>query len=283
MSANTGIDLAAVIMNRVAQHQAQQAPHLPRAPNQPRQEIVINLISDDEGSGSEASIDFSEEDYYGNAPESPVRPREPVLGHDQQPAGAAGRLNFADLIDDDPPQIRPAAQGPARPVSPPLAQDQAWGDFFLDDDEFDAEDFARAIELEQDWRFMAEPPAPALPAMEPRLQAAPAAAAPVQQAPQPADIAEPKDECVQMVAAVFPGICLDHVSDLYDKIAKASERLIAHVLDQMEKGIVYPKAKDKAKDLKRKRDIDENEEAARKYGAPDRVISAQVGGIRPYM
>jgi hypothetical protein len=272
-------------MNRVAQPQAQQAPHLPRAPNQPRQEIVINLISDDEGSGSEASIDFSEEEYYGNAPESPVRPREPVLGHDQQPAGAAGRLNFADLIDDDPPQFRPAAQGPARPVSPPLAQDQAWGDLFLDDDEFDAEDFAQAIELEQDWRFMAEPPAPApaLPAMEPRLQAAPAAAAPVQQAPQLADIAEPKDECIQMVAAVFPGICLDHVSDLYDKIAKASERLIAHVLDQTEKGIVYPKAKDKAKDLKRKRDIDENDEAARKYGAPDRVISAQVGGIRPYM
>jgi TRIAD3 protein (E3 ubiquitin-protein ligase RNF216) len=168
-------------------------------------------------------------------------------------------------------------------VSPPLAQDQAWGDYFLDDDEFDAEDFARAIELEQDWRFMAEPPAAALPAMGPRLQTAPAAAAPVQQAPQPADIAEPKDECVQMVAAVFPGICLDHVSDLYDKIAKASERLIAHVLDQMDKGIIYPKAKDKAKDLKRKRDIDEDEEAARKYGAPDRVISAQVGGIRPYM
>ncbi len=268
-------------MNRVAPPQAQQAPHLSRTPNKPRQEIVISLISDDEGSGSEASIVFGDEDCYADAPTSPVRPREAVLGHDQQPAGAAARLNFADLIDDDPPQIGPAAQTPARPVSPPPAQDQAWGDYFLDDDEFDAEDFARAIELEQDWRFMAEPPVPALPAMEPRLQAAPAA--PTQQAPQPADIAEPKDECVQMVAAVFPGICLDHVSDLYDKIAKASERLIAHVLDQMDKGIIYPKAKDKAKDLKRKRDIDENEEAARKYGAPDRIISAQVGGIRPYM
>jgi E3 ubiquitin-protein ligase RNF216 len=65
--------------------------------------------------------------------------------------------------------------------------------------------------------------------------------------------------------------------------AKSSERLIAHILDQMDKGILYPKAKDKAKDLKRKRDVDEDEEAARKYGAPDRIVPAHVGGIRPYM
>lgn len=66
-------------------------------------------------------------------------------------------------------------------------------------------------------------------------------------------------ECVQIVADVFPGICFDHVSELYNKIAKSSERLIAYILDQMESGILYPKAKDKAKDLKRKRAVDEIE------------------------
>jgi TRIAD3 protein (E3 ubiquitin-protein ligase RNF216) len=35
--------------------------------------------------------------------------------------------------------------------------------------------------------------------------------------------------------------------------------------------------------LKRKREVDEDEEAARKYGAPDRIVPAHVGGIRPYM
>jgi hypothetical protein len=66
-------------------------------------------------------------------------------------------------------------------------------------------------------------------------------------------------ECIQVVTDVFPGICFDYVSELYNKIAKSSERLIAHVLDQMDSGILYPKAKDKAKDLKRKRAVDEIE------------------------
>jgi E3 ubiquitin-protein ligase RNF216 len=270
-------------MNRVVQSQAQQAPHLPLAPNQPRQEIIIDLISDDdEESGPEDFIEFEEEDDYEDAPEIPESPiQSPLLGHVQQQAAEGARFGFVDLIDGELQHIVPPAPAPARPVSPPRARNQPWGDYILDDD-FDAEEFARAIELEQDWRFMAEPPAPAGPEMPPRPHPA-AAAAPVQQIPQPAALAEPKDECVQMVVSVFPGICVDHVSDIYDKIAKASERLIAHILDQMDKGIIYPKAKDKAKDLKRKRDIDEIEEAARKYGAPDRVISANVGGVRPYM
>jgi hypothetical protein len=270
-------------MNRVAQSQAQQASHLPRAPNHPRQEIIIDLISDDEESGPEDFIEFEEQDDYDDAPENPELPiPPPLLGHIQQ-AAAGARLGFVDLIDGELQHIVPLAPAPApaRPVSPPPARNQPWGDYILDDD-FDAEEFARAIELEQDWRFMAEPPAPAGPEMPSHPHPA-VAAAPVQQIPQPTDVTEPKDECVQMVASVFPGICIDHVSDLYGKFAKASELLIAHILDQMDKGIIYPKAKDKAKDLKRKRDIDEIEEAARKYGAPDRVISANVGGVRPYM
>jgi hypothetical protein len=268
-------------MNRVAQPQTQQAPRLPRdAGNQPRQE-VIDLISDDEDdeSGSE-DLDFEEGDLFVDAPQSPVRLQDPALGRDQQEAG----YNIIDLMDHEPLQIVPLVPAPARPASPPPARNQVWGDYIIDDDDFDAAEFARALEHEEEWRFMAEPPAPAVPPIAPHQQAAPAPpAAPVQRVPQPAAIAEPKDECIQMVAAVFPGICVDHVSELYNKISKSSERLIAHLLDQMDKGVLYPKAKDKAKDLKRKRDVDEIEEAARKYGAPDRVISANVGGIRPYM
>jgi hypothetical protein len=265
-------------MNRVAQPQAQQAPQLPRdAVNQRRQE-VIDLISEDEDveSGSE-DLDFEEGDLFVDAPQSPVRPQDPALGRGQQEAV----FHIIDLMDHEPLQIVPPVPAPARPASPPPARNQEWGDYIIDGD-FDAAEFARALENEGEWHFMAGPPAPG-PPIAPHQQAAPPAAAPVQQVPQLAAIAESKDECIQMVAAVFPGICLDHVSELHNKISKSSERLIAHLLDQMDKGVLYPKAKDKAKDLKRKREVDEIEEAARKYGAPDRVISANVGGIRPYM
>jgi hypothetical protein len=267
-------------MNHVAQPQAQQAPRLPRDAAIQRRQEVIDLISEDEDveSGSE-DLDFEEGDLFVDAPQSPVRPQDPALGRDQQEAV----FHIIDLMDHEPLQIVPPFPAPARPASPPPARNQEWGDYYInDDDGFDAAEFAQALENEEEWRFVAGPPAPG-PPIAPHQQAAPLADAPVQQVPQLAAIAEPKDECIQMVAAVFPGICLDHVSELYNKISKSSERLIAHLLDQMDKGVLYPKAKDKAKDLKRKREVDEIEEAARKYGAPDRVISANVGGIRPYM
>ncbi len=270
-------------MNRVAQPQAQQVPQLPQdAANPPRQEIVIDLISDDEDEGSESEPDVlydvydvdEEEENYVDAPHSPIQPQAPALGNRPPPA----LFDFVDLMDAELPQIAPPAPAPAMPANLPPVRNQVWGDYIIDDD-FDAAEFARALENEEEFRFMAEDPM----APRPQPQAAPAPVAPVQQVPQPTAVAEPKDECIQIVAAVFPGICLDHVAELYNKVSKFSEQLIAHVLDQMDRGIIYPKAKDKAKDLKRKRDVDEIEEAARKYGALDRVISANVGGIRPYM
>jgi hypothetical protein len=80
-----------------------------------------------------------------------------------------------------------------------------------------------------------------------------------------------KVECVDDVLSVFPDICRDYVSELYDSgVYKIAEHLVAHILDKLDSGTDYPKAKDKLKTLKRKREMDEDEEAANKYGSIDR-------------
>ena len=111
-------------------------------------------------------------------------------------------------------------------------------------------------------------------------------AAPAVQQPSPgAEVAipnvslDPLVDCMQTLEAVFPGICLDHVSELFNTVSKSSERLIDHILSKGD----YPRAKDKQVALKRKREMDPDEEAARKYGATDRIIPEDVGGTRPYM
>jgi len=276
-------------MSRIAP-QAQQAAQLARDAANQRHHDVIDLVSDDEVEDEDEAEDdidselnddeyesedegmpFEEGDLFVDVPRSPIRFQNP-------PRRPRADLDIIDLMEPEPRQVVPPAPAPARLANPPPARNQAWGDYIIDD-EFGAEEFARAIENDDDWRVFAPAAAPIVS----RPQAVPAPAAPVRHPPQPVEPPEPQDECIQAVAAVFPGICLDHVAELYNKISKVSERLTAHILDQMEKGIVYPKAKDKAKDLKRKRVVDEIEEAARKYGAPDRVVSAHVAGIRPYM
>ena len=80
-----------------------------------------------------------------------------------------------------------------------------------------------------------------------------------------------KVECVDDVLSVFPDICRDYVSELYDSgIGEIAEQLVAHILDKLDNGTDYPKAKDKLKTLKRKREVDEDEEATNKYGSIDR-------------
>jgi hypothetical protein len=80
-----------------------------------------------------------------------------------------------------------------------------------------------------------------------------------------------KVECVDDVLSVFPDICRDYVSRLYDSgVGEIAEQLVAHILDKADNGSDYPKAKDKLKTLKRKREVDEDEEAANKYGSTDR-------------
>lgn len=101
--------------------------------------------------------------------------------------------------------------------------------------------------------------------------------------PQPSNmqqLVETQVECIGTVVTLFPGICRDHVSELYDTISQSSDQLIAHILDKQEKGTPWPKAKEKQNMLKRKRDIDEEEEAIRKYTAADR---GALGGAQSYV
>jgi predicted Fe-S protein YdhL (DUF1289 family) len=101
--------------------------------------------------------------------------------------------------------------------------------------------------------------------------------------PDPELDTESKESCIATLMMVFPGICSNHVTELYAKIGKSSDQIIAHILDQIEKGIQYPTAKDRQKGLKRKRELDEDEEIARKYGSVDRIIPNKIGGVRPYI
>jgi hypothetical protein len=87
----------------------------------------------------------------------------------------------------------------------------------------------------------------------------------------PHALVDHKVECVDDVLSVFPDICRDYVSELYDSgLGEIAEHLVAHILDKLDNGSDYPKAKDKLKTLKRKREVDEDEEAANKYGSINR-------------
>ena len=100
----------------------------------------------------------------------------------------------------------------------------------------------------------------------------------------PPFVMDTKAQCIDQVLAVFPGICRDYISELYNtNDAKSSDYLIAHILDKIDKGTPYPKAKDTQKTLKRKREVDEDEEAARKYGSAYRVIPDGPASVRPFM
>lgn len=90
-------------------------------------------------------------------------------------------------------------------------------------------------------------------------------------------IMETRLTCIDNVVALFPGICRDYVSQLYDTVSKISEVLAAHILDKSESGTPYPTANEKQKLLKRKRETDEDEEAARKYSALDRIVPVTAG------
>lgn len=90
---------------------------------------------------------------------------------------------------------------------------------------------------------------------------------------------ESLEECLHTIEAVFPGICHDYVARLFQTISKSSERLIDHVLTE----VPYPRARDQQMALKRKRQFDSDEEAARKYEAPDRVIPVHLEKFHMYM
>lgn len=78
-----------------------------------------------------------------------------------------------------------------------------------------------------------------------------------------------KEECIAQILDFFPGICPKYVTEVYDTISPVTEVAITHILDQKS----YPKAKDVQNKLKRKREVDEDEEIVRKFGAANRDMS----------
>ncbi|KAH7411416.1 hypothetical protein BKA64DRAFT_380792 [Cadophora sp. MPI-SDFR-AT-0126] len=231
----------------------------------PQPQAVIDLTSDDE-----------EDDFFGDAQELADQrdehrvKRERLEGRDEFRQELVERLGDLHAFG----QAEQPHNLPAVPDNPYAHVRDVWGDYDLDE-EFGDEGIAGAFDFDQQF-----PQFPA-PASQPAAQAPPAVSA--MQEPMPEEVMETRIECVDTVVNVFPGICRDYVSDLYDTISKSSERLIAHILDKMDRGSSYPTAKEEQKKLKRKREIDEDAEAARKYGAPDRIMPAHVGGIRSFI
>jgi TRIAD3 protein (E3 ubiquitin-protein ligase RNF216) len=145
--------------------------------------------------------------------------------------------------------------------------DDFFGDYVFDD-EMDEEDLAQvtqAITHLEDYDIQ--------PAIRPGPAAVNASAATLPpRRPSNSDPdfpSETKDECINKVLEVFGDICRDHVSGLYDSVSKSSERILACIVDKIEKGQGFPKAKV----LKRKRQLTEYEEAAQKYATADRIVS----------
>lgn len=217
----------------------------------PRVSNMIDLTSSDEDDSEDAF-----EDAPDHLPDLDMRARD--LPPPQLPVPAAFELPNANA---DAPAV----------LNPPHRRPDVWGDYVLDlsDDEFDLQDLDFDHDLVMP-HHLPNPPAPA----EPQAPSLPIVIP---------DILESRVECVDIILNMFPDICRDYASELYDTISKSSERLIAHILDKMDKGTMYPSAKEKQRRLKRKRAVDEDEEAARKYGAVDRIMSAHAGGIRPFM
>lgn len=164
--------------------------------------------------------------------------------------------------------VRPAAPVPAHSVNPTLLQpdinmegDEMNFDNFDAFDPLDIRDAAVAQIMEEE--FLAQMVARGRDDNEPLP--------PNQQAIYLAPgVANTKEEAIDKVLAVFPDMYSGHVHNLYDKISPDPDRIIAHILEDMDSGKSYPKAKDAENLRKRKRELDQDEEAALKYSAADR-------------
>lgn len=248
-----------------ARQGADQRSNLPRSP------AVVDLVSDDEEDYD--GID----DHRGTTPSASSPSASP-------PARPELRHRAADPILGERPS--PDRQlSPARPANP-------WDDVLdIDDDlgrfegfdDLDVRDADLELMMMEEYNQLPRPPAvnAALPlrdSIAPRSQENERAGSPAE------NHIETKVTCVDKVLAIFPDICRDHVSNLYDTLHPTSDHLIAHILDRMDKGESYPSAKEVKKSLKRKRniDVDEDEAAIQKYGAVDRFVNIQ-GTKRSFM
>ncbi|PBP17412.1 ring finger protein [Diplocarpon rosae] len=228
--------------------------------------VVIDLTSDDE----------EEAKFNASAHLTQRKRTEARISQDPR--------NFPSAVDALPEFRQADPNGVLSPVQNNFGdRGQAWDDYALDE-EFGDELMAGASGFDQEFAVHPPPPLQPTQAVPAQLQAAqPCAAQLAPHVPIAEDFMDSRARCVDNLVNMFPGICRDYVSGLYDTVSKSSEHLVAHVLDKMEKGSSYPNAKDKQKQLKRKRELDEDQEAARKYGASDREIPMGLVGTRAFI
>lgn len=97
---------------------------------------------------------------------------------------------------------------------------------------------------------------------------------------QPLTGIDPKAECLGQVQAIFPDICIQHISVLYATVSNQAAVLVPHILAGVDGGTPYPKSVDTKRRQKRKRELDEDEEAAREYSAADRPANTDSAAQR---
>ncbi|KAM3080538.1 hypothetical protein ACMFMG_005482 [Clarireedia jacksonii] len=185
-------------------------------------------------------------------------------GRDKRPAASSGQCNPADIIeisdsssDDERSSFKPAMiyssrQGAHRLTAPPSSPqpDLNWAGWNGDDQELNRI-LMEGYEANRQLGY-ASP-------LGQQIEEAGSF-------PQPR--VETEAECIRKVLDVFPGICGDYVTGLYNRISHSSDNLVTHILDQN----IYPRAKDSQMKLKRKRVVDGEKEAILKYEAADRRV-----------
>lgn len=241
----------------------------------------------------------SDEEVWRDARQTPIAQRsivapepDPRIVAGLRPAGGMGVmqsvedpiLEDVEMKDEHSPANAPLAQeergfhraseadqAPAQFIRPNAVFDvdaDIWEDYVVNED-------GELVAFAAEDGFLSRPPNPDPANNQPIPHA--------QSDPNPPMEDNSRDACITQLMSIFPGICLDHVSELYEKVAQTTDQLVAHILEQSDKGIKWPKKKDKERSNKRKRVLDEDEEAARKYGGNDRVVADIMGGTRPYV
>ncbi|QSZ34586.1 hypothetical protein DSL72_006180 [Monilinia vaccinii-corymbosi] len=238
---------------------------LPRNPSGGPSSNKSDFIKKKGGNVIEISDSSDSDDYqdaYGSS-----QTLLPAKGPNRKIRYFGANNQVIDLEDEYKPRYLPQPRAAARPDInmndlPPVKNEEPeinWAEWMDGEDD---EEVNRI--LWDDYNLQAESNRP--------LNRSPALDQPFQQANPPQPIMETKGECINAVVAVFPEICRDHVAGLYDEVSQSSDQLIAHILDKADTGSVYPKAKDGQKGLKRKRVLNEEEEAIQKYEAAGRTV-----------
>lgn len=237
-------------MMNAAQNRHLQRPAAARAPagvidlagpRAPAGHVIDLTASDDEDDIYDDALELPLPQGNMNVNANPVIPAAPQLGfqHQLNPYQAALPQQNARVLNDN----------------------FLFGDYFVGDDD---EELARAIAAAE--KGLAAPVTPLrgpLANQQPHDQ--PPAPAQPPQLERVNSVQESLDNCLVSLLNLFPGICSDYVTKIYETVSKSSNRLVEYILDKVEKGTPYPK--NKSKTLKRKRELDPDEELVKKYSA----------------